>query len=198
MRPLEPALVWLAAFFCCSCGSAHRAATIATMAELAPETVPGKSADLILAGTSYPVQLVVKRNQDRMELILENHDEPFEIERYEVGSNEFSLLDAAEEHFWDPLPLLKFPLRMGEGWTWVGTMTTGQIPRRATAKIVPSSETLFISGVSYETIKVDVDLSLYANMGKTPLKRSLDFWFEPKGGLIKRAFGTASVRQPQE
>lgn len=190
-----PAALWAA--LCVGCTAPpHHGEVISSISQIAPATIPGTSADLLLAGTPYPVQIVVKRSGNIMELVLQNHGEPFEIERYEVSPDQFGLIDAAEEHFAPPLPLLKFPLTMGEEWGWSGTMSTGQIPRLATAKVTPAWETLFLSGVSHKTVKIDVDLSLYANKGKSPLKRSLDFWFEPKLGLIKRQFGSTSIREP--
>ena len=194
----KPAIAGLVTVLSFSCTPAHKGIRIDSMAELAPETVPGTSAELMLAGTSYSVQISVKRNEDRMELILLSHGEPFEIERYQVSADRFSLLDAAEEHFVPALPLLKFPLRIGDGWSWAGTMKTGDISRQASAKIVSAWETLFVSGVSHDSVKITVDLAFDANKGKPPLKRQLVFWFEPKAGLIKREFGTASIRQPSQ
>ena len=169
---------------------------IRSIDDMRPDAQPGKTADLVLAGTAYPVTLRQTRNAGRVELDLISHGEVLESERYEIGSQSFSLLDAAEEHFLPALPLLRFPLTIGENWTWTGTMTTGRIPRPATASVAISTADLFAGGASHDTVKAMVDLSFEANPGRAPLKRQLSFWFDPNDGLIQREFGTASVRQP--
>lgn len=181
-----------------SCKPLGQGAAITSIDELAPDVLPGATADLVLAGTAYPVALNRINHGDTLELDLVSHGEVLEAERYQRGPSSFALLDAAEEHFKPGIPLLKFPLRVGESWTWRGNMTTGLIPRSATATIATASDSVFLTDTSHDTVRTTVDLSFEADPGKAPLKRQLIFWFEPKAGIVKRQFGTASVRQPSK
>jgi hypothetical protein len=77
-------------------------------------------------------------------------------------------------------------------------MTSAEIGRQATATITAGNETLYIKGLAADTIKVVVDLNLDADPNRPPLKRQLVFWFQKGHGLIKREFGSASIRQPSD
>jgi len=166
------------------------------MSDVAPTTAPGTQAELDLAGTAYPVGLKTTDKDGRLQIDLVSHDEVFEVERYAYDEESFSLMEAAEEHYSPPLPLLSFPIHTDDPGSWSGTMTTGPIARPATAKISTSIEHTYIGGTSEDTLKVVVDLDLVADQNRAPLKRQLVFWFEKGRGLIKREFGSADVRQP--
>jgi hypothetical protein len=172
--------------------------TVESLSDMAPDASPGKTADLILGGTTYPVDIRLARSQGQMTLDLAGHGEILESERYGVEGQTFGLLDAAEEHFKPMLPLLKFPMHTGDAWSWSGSLTTGGISRPATAAISTANERIFAGGVSHETVRSTVDISMEANPGKQPVQRQLIFWFEPKAGVIKRQFGAESIRQPPQ
>jgi hypothetical protein len=124
------------------------------------------------------------------------HGEVFETEEYEDGPRQFSLLYSGEERYNPPLPLLQFPFGFGDKWDWNGSMTSGGIPRKASATVITASDRLYYGNQSHETVRVSVGISLSANPGSPPLRRDLTFWFEPQSGIVKRQFGSASIRQP--
>jgi hypothetical protein len=167
------------------------------LSDMTPQALPGKTSDLILAGATYPVTLKAVEKPDTLTLDLISHGEVLESERYGITGETFGLWDAAEEHFKPMLPLLKFPLHLGDSWDWTGCLATGGISKPAVAEISTESERIFTAGASHETVRTTVDISVDANPGKPQLKRQLIFWFEPKAGIITRQFGP-SVRQPSQ
>lgn len=196
-------MAFAAATLCggCSCGRSHTpssAIIVESPEDFAPATTPGATADLILGGNKYPVNIRAKKDGDQVTFLLLDHGEVFESETYQSTDKAFSLVNAADEKYDPPLPLLKFPMRDVEKWSWSGNMVTGTIARKATATISTTREPLYLKSSPHETLKVTVDIGLEANPGKAPLWRQLVFWFEPGAGIIKREFGSASVRQPTD
>jgi hypothetical protein len=169
-----------------------------SQSDLAPESDFGKKAVLLLAGASYPVSVALSRTDGQFSVRLVSNGEDLEEEDYRSEPEAFELTEADEERYAPPLPLLRFPMRVGDTWTWNGTMTSGGIGREASAMVHSTTDRLFVSELPHDTIKVAVDILLDANPGRPPLKRQLAFWFEPGHGMIKRAFGSASVRQPAD
>lgn len=168
---------------------------IATAVELMPDALYGEKATLNYGGT--PVDVTMKRMASGQEVrfMLSAHDEVLETEVYQSTTSEFALV-SIDEKFEPPLPLLKFPMRIGEPWEWSGELLAGGLRHRATAKITPSTEQLFLTKTGgVDTVKVSVELQIDSKT-PSPAKRPLTFWFARGKGIVKREIGTATSREP--
>ena len=181
--------VWLA-----SCGNrdGSQARTIETPADLQPGAAPGSKANLVLKDIQIPVTVTHKTKDNEVILTLETAGVPFEIERYLNEPKQFSFVglqladtEASGEFYQPPVPLLKFPMNIGDSWEWSGKSVSGDQPHKGRAKITTSSQT--------SLVKVQVDLELESG-GPNPAKRTLTFWFSPGKGVVKREFGESSSR----
>jgi hypothetical protein len=159
--------------------------------------IPAK-ATLKIGEIDMPVEVSLSQNGADTTFTFSAHGQTFETESYENKQTEFSLVDAAGERYNPPLPLLKFPMNVGDTWDWVGSMVAGEEPHKATATITTSSETILLPATgNVDSILVVVDLSIESG-GPKPATRKLRFWFVPNKGLLKRQFGSASSREPLE
>lgn len=167
-----------------------------TLADLQPDANIPATALLKIGQVDVPVEVVQASNGDRVELSLNAHGQTFEKEIYRVSTDSFELVEGAGEVYEKPLPVLRFPLAVGDSWTWNGTMSSGDGPHDASAKIATSEEPLLlpVEG-STASVLVVVDLSI-KGAGPTPAARKLRFWFVKGKGLVKRQFGIASSREP--
>jgi len=168
---------------------------IATAVELMPDALYNESATLNYGGT--PVDVTMKRvaNGQEVSFLLSAHDEVLESEVYQSTTGEFALV-SIDEKFEPPLPLLKFPMTVGESWNWSGELVAGGLRHRATAKITPSTEQLFLTKTGgVDTVKISVALQIDSKT-PNPAKRPLTFWFARGKGIVKREIGTATSREP--
>lgn len=183
---------------CSNSARTHRAEGIYIVSQttLNPDKLPYKKGDLILGGVSSPINLEAKSEGDRIKFILKAHGEVAEEEVYRRSASEYALVDAAGTSFEPPIPLLKYPMNAGEKWQWKGQMIYPSIPRDSTASIETAEKVINLRAGQYSTIYVHVTL-LVPSGGPEPAKRELEFWFDREGsGLIKRAFGYGSTREP--
>ena len=161
-------------------------------------TIPA-TGKLSIGEVQIPVEVKQVLLGETLTYTIDAHGQTFETEVYEVKGDSFSLLDAAGEHYSPSLPLLKFPLTVGETWKWTGSMTAGEAPHKATATVSTTEESILLAPPLGTTpsILVVVDLSI-ENGAQKPATRKLRFWFVKKKGLLKRQFGSASSREPSE
>lgn len=163
-----------------------------TFDSIRPDSTPSVKAKLILAGTELPVELRKKARGKIIQYELWAHGAPVELETYRRDDDRFSLLVAADEKYFPEIDLLRFPMKVGQSWSWEGKVQGGT-NHTARAKVTTSEEQLYLDGLSRKTIKVVVDRT-YSDREPAPLK--LSFWFEPNNGIIRREFGTADQRLP--
>lgn len=169
---------------------------ISNAAELSPGAMVPTSANLKIGDIDIPVEVQQTVNGSEVRLDLAAHGQVFETEGYLMSDKSFDLVDAAGEHYKPNLPLLKFPMRVGDTWNWSGEMTAGEKPHNATATITSTSDSILVPGLgTTETVLVVVDLSIESG-GPTAANRKLRFWFAKGKGPIKRQFGVASSREP--
>lgn len=167
--------------------------------DLQPGSLPGKTAQLVMTGTKVPVELRQERQGADLTLVLEAHGETFDRESYREADDSFAVSLAAGERYEPPIPLLKFPLRVGSEWDWKGSMTAAGLKKEATGTIATDDDKVVVGEVPLNAVKVSVNLDIEANPPDGPkAKRTLTFWFAPGKGVIKRAFGSATVREPVE
>lgn len=175
------------------------AATRLSRKELAPDTPPPPKAKLLLGGVSVPVTARVARDGNRFTINLVTHDEVFESEEYVNTTDGFSVASIGVTEFEPPIPLLKFPLAVGqETWTWKGTLSADVEEHSANATITTASDTINFGLRPVDTIKVQVEI-VFDSIGEgESAERQLTFWFQPMKGLIKRSVGATSAREPVE
>lgn len=165
--------------------------------DLKPDASPGENAKLVIRGTEIPVTVAHTRRDDHVVLAMQAHGEELESELYKVGASDFSLVSAAGETYAPAIPLIWFPLNVGDVKTWKGTMATGGEKRNAEATITTASDTLADVAGSPSVIRVVVKLKL-DNGTPTMAERDLTFWFAPGRGVLKREFGRGLTREPAE
>ncbi|HVL39777.1 MAG TPA: hypothetical protein VM328_10355 [Fimbriimonadaceae bacterium] len=184
----------------CAAAVATRTATpelpeIGGRAVIQPSAPVASRATLVLAGTSIPVHVDQKVQEDLVTLVMKAQKEVIEVEQYRCGSESFALRKAAGEVFEPGLPLLRYPVASGERWSWEGHMTNGSLRQPARAEVLARSEKIYLGRDPWESVKVVVDLEVQADTGTT--RRELSFWFVPGKGIVKRSFGPGSARLPQ-
>lgn len=182
----------------CSGGSTGTGAEYKTSTDLKPETPIPATANLKIGEINMPVEIKQKSEGKTVTIDMEAHGQIFETESYVVGDSSFDLDEAAGEHYEPNLPLLKFPMKVGDTWNWKGTMTAGEKPHEASAVVTTTNDSVLLPGSgTTETVLVVIDLSIESG-GPTPASRKLRFWFAKDKGVIKRQFGVGSSREPAE
>jgi hypothetical protein len=165
---------------------------------LVPDALPGKTSDMVLAGTRIPVQIVTKHDGQEFMIELRAHGQTFEQERYVDGPTAFSFHGTSDETYVPDIDLVRFPMHVGDSWDWSGTVSSGGISRKASAEVKTSPKSLYFGDASAQAIEVEVDLSLFSQGEKLPASRKLKFDFVPGQGILRREFGDASVREPSK
>ena len=179
----------------CGCDSAEAdEPSLRDAAAFQTDALPGETATLELAGTEIPVE--VKRRMEGSITVIElwAHGQVVQQERYEAKGDRFSLQMAGGEQYASPLPLLKFPMDVGESWDWEGKMGTPENLRPAKAKVTTATEQVY-APTPVQAVRVQVDLELESG-GPLPAKRTLTFWIVEGRGVVKRQFGSGSSRVP--
>lgn len=169
-----------------------------TREEMAPSTPPGAKAKLNFNGvgtTGWDVVVKTQQNGPHYLIDLWAYGEKFEEEAYEDLPKGFYLRLAAGERYDPSIPLLQFPLHVGDQYTWTGLLGHGDQSEKAKATVTTSEDSLSVAGADVKTVRVEVNF-LIENGTPKPAQRKLTFWFQPLKGVIKRDFGGASARVP--
>jgi hypothetical protein len=167
----------------------------ASPSDLKPEASPGTDAVLVARGMKIPVEIKHTVENANVLVSLFSHGEEIEAEHYVRSGTGFELVSAAGEIYHPPLPLLWFPLTVGDEREWNGQMESGGEKRNASAKISILTDQLFEAVGSPQAVKVQVNLEIQ-NGTPTPADRQLVFWFVPGKGALKREFGKGLTRVP--
>lgn len=184
-----------------ACNSGPKGATqgsgayIGSKADLQPDGNPGPKAQMVLAGTVIPVDLQTKQDGDQFGISLLYNQELFEKELYQNSGETFGLVNAAGETYKPPIPLLQFPMHVGDTLNWNGTMFTGPAGRDAKATIRSRDDKVDMGDAQTDALRVDVDLEISSG-ANVPANRHLAFWFVKGKGLVKREFGSSTSRVP--
>lgn len=170
-------------------------AYIAQKSDLKPDANPGDQAQLILEGVIIPVQMKAVPKGGQFALDLFYNDQLFEEELYASSEKGMSLVNAAGETYIPPIPLIKFPMHIGDTWTWKGKMMTGPAGREAAATIRTLDGKVDTASGREDALVVEVDLEMFSGAKEAALRR-LAFWFVKDKGLLKREFGASTSRVP--
>jgi hypothetical protein len=126
---------------------------------------------------------------------LQLHGEPYDEEVYKVSEGSFSLASGGGEAYEVPIPLLKFPMNVGETWEWQGKAIAADVTTPAKATVTSAEEQVFVCGVPVQAVRTEVKLSIKPR-GSASIQRQMTFYFAQKRGLFKRAWGSTSIREP--
>lgn len=172
---------------------------ISGYADLKPDAFSMTSAVLDTAGLKIPVT-VQKTVKDRdVSIALVAKGQTIETERYRSTDDSFYLVEAMLEKYEPPLPLLKFPMHVGDAWDWEGRVMTGPQGHDAVAAITTSTANLVINGgAHHDVVEVDVSLQFDSGVPDKPVYRRLQFWIVKDRGVVKRKFGDFSARTPPD
>lgn len=168
------------------------------MDQLGPTNPPPPKARLSEEGFPVPVSVELKRQDDEVEIELVTHGELFAEEKYRAEVNGISLVEAANERFTPPIPLLRFPFHVGkvEDWShWNGTMSGEHDPQPAKATTTTAEDKVLIGQLPIDAVRCDVQILIEGHGSAPPADRRLTFWFAPGHGLLKRQFAS-SLREP--
>jgi hypothetical protein len=174
-------------------GCDHSGKILIDFNDLKPAALISGKQELVLGGTKLPVTVQSSNSNGIYEIDLMANDVAIDKEVYDVHPDVFNISSMGEETFNPPLSILKNQTHIGDSWTWTGKLDSG-MKRDCRANISSHSEKLFGSEQA-DAIVVVVELKMDSG-GPTPAERQLRFWFAPGKGLLKREFGSGSVREP--
>lgn len=163
--------------------------------EMNPSALPASKATLVLKDSKIPVNLTRKVKGDTIEISLGMGPDIFEVEIYRSTSSAFDFVGLkfggtdAGDVYDPPIPLLKFPMTVGDSWKWKGKNIFGSGGHTAEAVVTTSQQSNSMA------VTVEVALEIESG-GPMPAKRKLVFVFEPDKGVVRRTFGESSERQP--
>lgn len=171
--------------------------TFNAFSDLKPDELPPKEANLILSGTKVEVELNPIVKDGAVILTWLAHGVEVEREKYAVSPQALSLVSGPAESYEPAVPLLMFPFKVGDSYSYKGSQTIGRVSRPATAKISTAEETLNLETGNFGTIRVTVNMHVETG---TPggTDSEFKFWFKPGGGMVRREFGFSSTREPRK
>lgn len=148
---------------------------------------------LIIGNTSLDANVLQSFRSDVVTESVQTHDVEVNKEQYKFDTSGLSLIEASDDVFNPPLPLLEFPA--GSNWTssWTGTVQEGPSSRSATAKVSAAPIDLMFADHSEKGVKVDVSLAMDSGT-PVPSQRQFTFWISSTG-IVKRSFGEGTTRE---
>jgi len=159
-----------------------------------PAASPPTRAHLTLAGVAIPVHVKTTVSGGKVDIASLQESRLVDREVYVSEVDGFHLVHAAGENFDPPLPLLKFPMRIGAKWAWRGTTTAGGASQSARATVKTGIGRIPVAGHLENAVEVNVDLEMGTDTAN-PMSRQLQLWFVKGHGVVKRSFGEESVRE---
>ena len=171
--------------------------TLAQTADaMKPQAVPFSKGNLIYQGSVVPVDVKVDDDGKTLNVKLMVDGEVSSIETYSYDSSGFRFVGTEAEKYDPAIPLVHYPLRSENPWTWKGNIRMGDHAYPAEAEIKAKREDLNITAGHFNTYLVEVQLSFDGGAPEKS-KRRLRFWFDPGKGIVKREFGLNSSREPR-
>ncbi|MFN3729778.1 MAG: hypothetical protein ACK4XJ_08725 [Fimbriimonadaceae bacterium] len=163
---------------------------------LEPASVPYQRANLVLSGTSFPVEVKHEVADGEVTVRLECNGEPMEEEKYAYCDNAVRLVSAGGIEFRPPLVLAEAPFHVGKAFEWTGEIVSGSQTDAARATITTAAETLNLPTGRYDdAIRISADVEFTAPDGR-PVERVMNFWYVKGVGLVKRDINAFSTRTP--
>ncbi|MCH8979360.1 MAG: hypothetical protein IH945_08985 [Armatimonadetes bacterium] len=157
--------------------------------------LPYDQAYIIYGGTPVQASVQAVNRPGEVDFSFEAHDEVLDMELYSYDDKTFRYRGSSTETYTPGILLLRFPLEVGDSWTWAGTFRWGDRERPAKAKISTASERLNTLAGEFGTVAVTVEVEVETG-GKEPATYELLFWFAPERGLVRREFAHGTTREP--
>jgi hypothetical protein len=147
---------------------------------------PSSVNSYLVDGTIIEADIAPESKGLDQKILITSHGKVLDQEVYRITAKRFLLVEAAGEQFTEPIPLLEFPLSIGDSYQWRGQLTTasGSVPAQAT--ILTENVTLSRKDKSNQAVMVTVKLKLENEQSE----KRMALWFVPSEGLVKREFGT--------
>jgi hypothetical protein len=149
----------------------------------------------LLDGTQVEASYRLSQQENQFTLELIAHGKVLEKEVYEIRDESVLLIESLGEVYDRPIPLMRFPFRAGDAYTWEGKMKSEEGELECTAKVTSSEDQVMRKDRAERAIQVDVALAIRQN--DFTLDKKLSFWIVPEEGILKRRFGV-SVRTVEE
>ena len=169
--------------------------TYSKIEDIQPTAVPYARAYVIFTGTPIPTDVVAEQKDGEFELRCESEGAVIDLEKYAFDDASFKFVGTGSETFDPGIPILRFPLEVGDEWTWGGSYLTGADAREATAKVKTAQERLNTVMGEFSTVRVTVELAIQSGTPK-PVEHKLVFWFAPKKGIVRREIKFSTTREP--
>jgi hypothetical protein len=112
-------------------------------------------------------------------------------EVYDVKDNSILLKSAAGENFNPPVVLVKFPLYVGDQYTWKGSLCCEIEKIEGSATVTTSTD--FVQGKDNSSDAIKAEMNLKFGEGAS---RKLSFWFVNGKGIVKTEI-LKNVRGPK-
>lgn len=164
--------------------------------DLQPDKVPYAKGQLLMNGHPFPVAIASTKRGDTVTHTLLSEGVAIESETYVSDPGQFCLGAFGDEVFQPTIPLLKFPLNVGDTWNWKGRFGAKEnlIPAEATIKTEWDPLNLERFGAT-NAVRAEVTL-VYGGSGQFQAERKLQFWFSEAQGMVKRQVHFGSTRVP--
>lgn len=158
-------------------------------------------ATLRLANLEIPIELKLEARTTERELQLINEGVVMEKETYRVTTEGIWLVKLRDgetgETFVPALPLLQFPMRVGDSFSWDGKMIIGNRALPTSGRIQTGAETISLATGPTEAVRVEILLELRDGSPR-PAQRRLTFWFVKGEGPLRRDYGGQEIREPRK
>jgi len=159
--------------------------------EIAPDAAFSDQAELIFQDIPVPVAMKRSVKDDEVRFDFLSMEEILDSEKYVMDQSSFGLKEMNLESYSPPIPLLKFPLMVGNKWEWNGVQESGGRTHKSWATI--STEIVTLPEFALETVHVTVDLFIDSTVGRAS-ERKIEFWFTKGRGIVKRTYGDSIAR----
>lgn len=145
----------------------------------------------LVDGTATDFKLKTSNEGTKVTFQAVSNDMVVDEEVYDVKDGKVLLCHAVGEDFVEPIPLLKFPLSIGDKYDWKGNLMFEGQSLKGSAQVTTSTDYVNLKDKSQEAIRVEVNLRIADNAS-----RKLSFWFVKGMGALKTEMGK-NVREPK-
>lgn len=159
--------------------------------ELQPDAVYSEKAELVFPNLDVPVTMKRTLKDGKIRFDFLSMGEVLDSEVYVLDRSSYGLQEMNMESYSPPIPILMFPMAVGEKWEWTGSQESGGRTHKAWATI--SSQIAKLPDRDLETVHITVNLNIDSTVGP-PSERKVEFWFTKGRGIVKRSYGDALAR----
>jgi hypothetical protein len=150
---------------------------------------------LRLANVELSAQAELKRDGSTYTIEIVGDGEPIESEVYRVDKGAISAVRLGTGETADPpIPLMKFPMTVGDKFDWSGQIAVGDRTLQASAVVSSEISRPDLATGPVEAVHIHVELEISGGTQREANRR-LDFWFAEGKGPVMRDYGN-QVREP--